>query len=150
MDFEARGWQVLFTSPYCADLQPIELFWAAGKNWARAQHSGQSQNLEVVVKHLREGWYGNSEHPPAKCKGMVGTSLKMANARVATDEHISGTIEAGLTVSDDCELELGTDSIGRVTRVMCRRALGNDGDLEPEIDEADGEDEDDADDPMEE
>lgn len=102
------------------------------------------------MKHLREGWYGNSEHPPAKCKGMVGTSLKMANARVATDEHISGTIEAGLTVSDDCELELGTHSIGRVTRVMCRRALGNDGDLEPEIDEADGEDEDDADDPMEE
>jgi hypothetical protein len=103
------------------------------------------------VKHLREGWYGNSEHPPANCMGMVGTSLKMANARVATDEHLSGTIEAGLIVSDDCELELGTDCIGRVTRVMCRRALTNDvNDLEPEIDEADGEDDDDEGDPMEE
>ncbi len=150
VDFEARGWHVLFTPPYCADLQPIELFWAAGKNLARAQHTGQSHNLEAVVKHLREGWYGNSEHPPANPKGMVGTSLKMANARVATDKHLAGTIESGRGVSGDCELELGTDSIGRVTRVMCRRALTNDdNDLEPEIDEADGED-DDTDDPMEE
>ena len=53
MDFEAPGWHVLFTPSYCADLQCIELFWTAEKNWARAQHSGQSKNLEVVVKHLR-------------------------------------------------------------------------------------------------
>ena len=53
----------------------------------------------------------------------------------ATDAFLSGTIEAGLTVSGDCELELGTDSTGRATRVMCRRALTN-GDMEPEVDEA--------------
>ena len=41
VDFDARGWIVLFTPPYCADLQPIELWWAAGKNWARAHHSGR-------------------------------------------------------------------------------------------------------------
>jgi hypothetical protein len=140
VDFDKKGWIVLFTPPYTPDLQPIELYWAAGKNWARSCHSGQSQNLEVVVKHLREGWYGNADHPPANPAGMVLTSLKYANSRVVLDEFLSGTIESGLVVSDDCELELGTDSIGRVTRVMCRRALTK-GDLEPEVDE-DGDDED--------
>ena len=139
VDFEVCGWIVLFTPPYCADLQPIELWWAAGKNWARAHHCGQSQSLEVVVKHLREGWYGNAEHPPANPAGMVRTSLKYANSRVVLDEFLTGTIESGLVVSGDCELELGTDTIGRVTRVMCRRALTEE-DLEPEIDEEDGED----------
>ena len=41
VDFDARGWIMLFTPPYCADLQPIELWWAAGKNWARVHHSGR-------------------------------------------------------------------------------------------------------------
>ena len=34
--FEAKGWTVLFTPPYCSDFQPIELYWAAGKNIARS------------------------------------------------------------------------------------------------------------------
>ena len=143
VDFEARDWIVLFTPPYCADLQPIELWWAAGKNWARAHHCGQSQNLEVVVKHLREGWYGNAEHPPANPAGMVRTSLKYANSRVVIDEFLTGTIQSGLVVSGECELELGTDSIGRVTRVMCRRALTNNDEVEPDVSEdgdGDGED----------
>ena len=29
-----RGHEVLWTPPYCPDLQPIELFWAAGRNHA--------------------------------------------------------------------------------------------------------------------
>jgi len=70
---------------------------------------------------------------------MVRTSLKYANSRVVLDEFLTGAIESGLVMSGDCELELGTDTIRRVTRVMCRRALTEE-DLEPEIDEEDGED----------
>ena len=41
VDFDGRGTIVLFTPPYSADLQPIELWWAAGKNWARAHRIGR-------------------------------------------------------------------------------------------------------------
>ena len=52
-----RKWIVIFTPPYCADLQPVELSWAAGKNYAPQKH-GQGATLETVVANLREGWYG--------------------------------------------------------------------------------------------
>ena len=81
-------------------------------------------------------------------EGMVRTSLEFANSRVVFDKYLTGTIESGLVVSGDCELELGTDSIGRVTRMMCRRSLTK-SDLEPEVGEGDEDDDDDGDnDPM--
>lgn len=53
-----RGHKILWTPPYCPDLQPIELYWAAGKNHAAMMnHSGIK--MKEVVRHLREGWYGN-------------------------------------------------------------------------------------------
>ena len=50
-----EGGEVLFTPPYCPDLQPIELFWAAGKNWARENNTDHSRTLEKTVAHLRAG-----------------------------------------------------------------------------------------------
>ena len=47
---------MLFTPLYCADLQPIELFWAAGLNYARQKHERAcGASLEKVVANLREG-----------------------------------------------------------------------------------------------
>ena len=114
---------MLFTPPYCPDLQPIELWWAAGKNYARWCHPGHTRDLKTVVRDLRYGWYGDGdEMEPANFAGMVATAIKKANERVAADEFLSGTVDGGLTASDECELVLGVDAIGRATRTMCRRA----------------------------
>lgn len=126
--FEAKGWVVLFTPPYCPDLQPIELFWATGKNRARsfldarALEESRNRSMEETVNDLRDGWYGNgSTVEPCNCAGLVLTALKKANERVAFDEFLSGTVQ-NLTVDPCCQLALGTDNIGRATRALCRRA----------------------------
>ena len=51
-----RGHKILWTPPYCPELQPIELFWAAGKNHVAAKFE-TNQTMRNVVKYLREGWY---------------------------------------------------------------------------------------------
>ena len=120
-----RKWIVLFTPPYCADLQPIELFWAAGKNYARQKHE-QGASLEKVVANLREGWYGLpgvDGKNVVNCNGMIMTAIKKANERVAADEYISGTVEGGIVVDKECDLTLSVDDIGRCTRRMCHRAV---------------------------
>jgi hypothetical protein len=52
-----RGYEILWTPPYCPDLQPIELFWAAGKNYAASLYY-HGRKMQVTVDQLREGWYG--------------------------------------------------------------------------------------------
>jgi hypothetical protein len=53
-----RGHQMLWTPPYCLDLQPIELFWAAAKNHAAWMHF-EGQKMKDTVSHLQAGWYDN-------------------------------------------------------------------------------------------
>jgi hypothetical protein len=48
------GW----TPPCCPGLQPIELFWAAGKNHAVWMHF-EGCKMKDTVSHLRVGWHGN-------------------------------------------------------------------------------------------
>ena len=53
-----EGYKILWTPPYCPKLQPIEMFWAAGKN-----HVANLYNTDTTMKHvirrLQDGWYGN-------------------------------------------------------------------------------------------
>lgn len=63
---KSRGHEVLWTPPYCAKLQPIELFWAAGKNYA-AENCWNGRTMKQTVQLLREGWYGNEQHWPDGC-----------------------------------------------------------------------------------
>ena len=156
VNFAAKGWHVLFTPPYWPDVQPIELFWAAGKNHARALNTDHTRQLEEVVAHLREGWYGNEYRGGTKravsCSGLVRTAIAKANARVVLDEYLTGTVDGGLTVDEACELEVGVDQIGRATRLMSKRAVvrgvddpavngtgarGGDDDCESDDDESD-------------
>ena len=59
-----RGHIVLWTPPYCPELQPIEMFWGCGKNHVALNHC-YDMKMKDVVRYLREGWYGNGEkHPP--------------------------------------------------------------------------------------
>jgi transposase len=53
-----RQHSILWTPPYSPDLQPIELFWAAGKNHSRNFSSSKTTMRETVF-NVREGWYGN-------------------------------------------------------------------------------------------
>ena len=52
------GHHILWTPPYCPHLQPIELFWAAGKNHAASMAKSDTKMYDTV-EHLRDGWYGN-------------------------------------------------------------------------------------------
>ena len=57
---QQRGHEVLWTPPHCAQLQPIELFWAAGKNCA-ADHCWNGRSMKQTVQLLHEGWHGNED-----------------------------------------------------------------------------------------
>jgi hypothetical protein len=46
-----RGHEILWTPPYCPDLQPIELFWAAGKNHCAYWHLSERSIKETVSQN---------------------------------------------------------------------------------------------------
>ena len=85
----ARGHEVVWTPPYCPDLQPIELFWAAGKNHV-ALNSKFGITIKEVIGLLREGWYGKTDEENNKvddefkkravrCDCLFNHTIKMAN-----------------------------------------------------------------------
>ena len=126
--FRKEEWHVLFTPPYCPDLQPIELFWAAGKNWARYLNTEHRRSIEKCIEDLRAGWYGGGAKEPADCAKLVLHSLKKANERISKDEDgiLVGRIETGLTVKDGCDFCIGFDEIGRATKLMMRSSTSPD------------------------
>ena len=96
-----EGYEILWTPPYAPELQPIELFWAAGKNHVALNHV-QGQKMRKTVSDLREGWYGNGEtypvgHPlrkaPCNCKKLWATVRDVACTKfVPLCDGISGSI----------------------------------------------------------
>jgi hypothetical protein len=116
---KSRGHEVLWTPPYCAKLQPIELFWAAGKNYA-AENCWNGRNMKQTAQLLREGWYGNEHHwpdgcdskwigdgnmlrrkmVPASCAGMVAKAEHYMDTLFIPIAKFKGTIDA-LEVPDD-------------------------------------------------
>ena len=98
-------------APYCPDLQPIELFWAAGKNHV-ANHFADGIKMKDTVRRLRDGWYGNNErfhegddefHAVTDCKKLVTHSIGCADSTyIPLCDGISGAIGA-LTLDDKYE-----------------------------------------------
>ena len=85
--FKEKGFEILWTPPYCPDLQPIETFWGIGKNRVASRFFDQ-RTMKETVQHLQEGWYGNhfGDGPPpdevikpVNCEGLVRKSIKAAN-----------------------------------------------------------------------
>jgi len=107
---QQRGHEVLWTPPCCAQLQPIELFWAAGKNYA-ADHCWNGRSMKETVQLLREGWYGNEDlwqdgnayigdgvlkrrkSTPVNCSGLVRTAEKFLNDKFIPIAGFTGTVD---------------------------------------------------------
>ncbi|CAN0096522.1 unnamed protein product, partial [Ectocarpus fasciculatus] len=90
---------LLFTPPYCPDLQPIELFWAYGKNYV-AHNFIQGRLLPDVHQMLIEGLYGMGETATNK---VVGKMVNRSNEFVNNDDEEESDEED--TDSDDEDLE---------------------------------------------
>jgi transposase len=117
-----HGHKVLWTPPYCPELQPIEMFWAAGKNHAALMFYDK-RTMKEMVSHVREGWNGNGEtYPvgdlyrkaPVDCEKLYQESIKAAATKfIPLCEGISGTIGA-LTIDptyQDDEVDIPIDAL---------------------------------------
>ena len=106
---KSRGHDILWTPPYCPDLQPIELFWAVGKNHVRF-FNYEGGKMRDVVELLREGWYGTKRNQPddgrekrppkepCDCRKLWKKALRLATTKFVPICHgISGPI-GGLTI----------------------------------------------------
>jgi transposase len=117
-----RGYKVLWLPPYCPDLNPIEMFWAAGKNHtALSYYSGRT--MKETVRQLREGWYGNADtfpvghalhKAPVSCNKLFNESVHAAGTKfVPLCDGISGPINALIvdpTYQDD-EIDIPIDAL---------------------------------------
>ena len=85
--FEARmkeeGYKILWTPPYCPKLQPIEVFWANGKNHVADMYDNNT-SMKDVVRRVQDGWYGNEDQyerthceytPGTNCAGLVKNAI---------------------------------------------------------------------------
>ena len=71
-----RGHKILWTPPCCPKVQPIETFWAAGKNHIARLYNA-STTMRDVVRRLQDGWYGNDHClQPGNHKYTPGTTCK--------------------------------------------------------------------------
>ena len=99
--FNDEGYEILWTPPYCPDLQPIELYWAAGKNWAAINYE-EDQKMSETIRLLCEGWYGTGKTYQAydirhkeeiDCSKLWAKSLGFATTKfVPICQGISGTM----------------------------------------------------------
>ena len=81
---KSEGYDVLWTPPYTPDLQPIEVFWAIGKNRVAANYFA-GRSMKETVRQLRDGWYGSSGNnvdvKAANCDGLYRKTVAAANKR---------------------------------------------------------------------
>ena len=52
-------------------------------------------------------------------------NIKNANGRIVKDDSMSGQIETGLPVKEECTICAGIDEIGRATKLMTRTSPKN-------------------------
>eukprot|EP00968_Pinguiococcus_pyrenoidosus_P016408 scaffold1585_cov248-Pinguiococcus_pyrenoidosus.AAC.2 len=103
---EELGGRALWLPPYAPFFNPIELFWASGKNYA-AEHYEDGRTSEMVIEHVRDGWYGNpsAEKSPPDVAGMVRRAEWEMNTRIALLEGLHGDIN-DLHIDEGADIEL--------------------------------------------
>jgi len=95
--FDAEGWQLLYTPPYCCECQPIELLWAHVKNYVGRQ-MGDDHSIAGVTRLARQGFYGDpaNNHAPADaalCSKLFDHVYGWCNAFIAADAELTGTLQ---------------------------------------------------------
>ena len=95
--FDAEGWQLLYTPPYCCECQPIELLWAHVKNYVGRQ-MGDDHSIAGVTQLARKGFYGDPDnhHAPADaalCSKLFDHVYSWCNAFISSDTELTGTLQ---------------------------------------------------------
>ena len=84
--FDELGWKIIWTVPYWAKSQPIELAWAFVKNYvARMYHPGRTH--KDLRRHVLSGMYGGAGRNGSVHEGMTPElAAKLINH---THKHIN-------------------------------------------------------------
>lgn len=105
---DEKRWSLIWTPPYMPSFQPIELFWAHGKNYVSKQFH-KDRKLHEVYHQIRQGWYGNKDWPgqeggwkEANCEGCVRHAIEEMNAWIKEDTVLNGSI-GSLVIPDNYE-----------------------------------------------
>ena len=95
-EFDAHGYQTIYTPPYECETQPIELLWAYVKNYV-ARVMGDDHSIETVTRLTRQGFYGDpaNSHAPVNaqlCGKLIKHVHTYLNAFIEKDEELEGTL----------------------------------------------------------
>ena len=82
--FRERGWQIIFTVPYWAKSQPIELAWAYVKNYVGRKYF-PGRGAKEVRTHILEGMYGSRDGRHRGLDGDLATKLILKTHRYIND-----------------------------------------------------------------
>ena len=131
---KSNNHRILWTPAYCPDLQPAELFWAAGKNNIAGLLIG-GQKIKDAAMHLREGWYGTrGNHPPSdtryhvetNCRKLVKTLMDFGNNKfVPMCDGISGVL-GSLVIDPKYEPDLTGIPIDTLLNIVSKFGDGDD------------------------
>ena len=144
-----HGWTLIFTAPYKPKHQPIELFWADGKNTVAYLYKPK-RKLKDVRAQLRTAWYGGTlgvmQQPKeaTNCAKLIAHAQKEMNLSIKDDGKLRGTI-----TDLGCDMEDRTKALAvraKVHSLDPEEAANNDESLFEWNDDGDDDDSDDEDD----
>ena len=89
----------LWTPPYTPTLQPIEEFWAGGKNYCASRYVN-GRKVKQCIEQLRTGWYGDGtpDKPPLSCAKLVQRAMLDADRRLTEVGGLEGSMATGVAI----------------------------------------------------
>jgi transposase len=130
-EFRDRGWEIIWTPPYCPRFQPIELVWGVAKQRVAWSYTGK-RNMQETHRQLRIGFYGGTigtgfhRHvwQPTNVAGCWETAKREINRWISmgaeyNDNGITGDLDdfqnigSGTATGETCldidDIDLGDD-----------------------------------------
>eukprot|EP00968_Pinguiococcus_pyrenoidosus_P027038 scaffold7350_cov233-Pinguiococcus_pyrenoidosus.AAC.3 len=103
VEIERLGGKVIWLPPYCPFFNPIETYWAVGKNRA-ADAFDCGRTSEDVIEDVRRGWYGDDQVDAVNCAGLFRAAHAEMDRRISFLDGISGSF-CSVRVDGDAEIE---------------------------------------------